>query len=268
MLLSGLFGVASIIVVDWIWLVFGMGEDKAEAFLNAARVVTTVGPAPEAHGVYAVSSAVAMMITILLTAMVTAGFVDRLLSPRMIGLIGPRVAPRSGHVIVVGLGQVGLRLCRELSSLGIDVVAVERNPAAPNLRLVRALRIPAVVVGHGEDRRLLERLGAQKARAVAVVSSDDLDNISAAIAAQAAAPETRIVIRAGEHSDITDTHTLLPLGTVRDVSLLSAAYVAAQLTGQHPRSVVANGRHVWIEDQRGRFSKAVCGGVGPIQVES
>jgi hypothetical protein len=261
MLLWGVLGVIGIIIADWVWLAFAKGHDAAEALLLSVRVVTTVGPAPDAQGGYAVASAVMMMVTVLLTAMVTAGFVDRLLSPRLVGLIGPRVLPRADHVIVVGLGQVGLRLCRELSALGIDVIAVERNPAAPNLRLVRALRIPAVVVGHGEDRRLLERLGARRARAVAVVSSDDLDNIAAAIAAQAAAPDTRIVIRAGEHSAITDTHTLLPLGTVRDVSLLSAVYVAAQLTGQHPRSVVADGRDVWIEDRTGCFIKTVSAGV-------
>jgi Trk K+ transport system NAD-binding subunit len=199
-----------------------------------------------------------MMITVLLTAMVTAGFVDRILSPRLVGLIGPRVLPRSGHVIVIGLGQVGLRLCRELVDLGIDVVGVERNPAAPNLRLVRALRIPAVVVGHGEDRRLLHRLGAHRARAVAVVGSDDLDNIAAAIAAQAAAPDTRIVLRAGEHATFAETRTLLPLGIVRNVALISAAYVVARLTGQRPTSVAANGRHVWIESPRGTFTKTVC----------
>jgi Trk K+ transport system NAD-binding subunit len=159
---------------------------------------------------------------------------------------------------VIGLGQVGLRLCRELVDLGIDVVGVERNPAAPSLRLVRALRIPAVVVGHGEDRRLLERLGAHRARAVAVVGSDDLDNIAAAIAAQAVAPDTRIVLRAGEHATFAETRTLLPLGIVRNVALLSAAYVVARLTGQQPVSVAANGRHVWTENASGAFTKVVC----------
>jgi voltage-gated potassium channel Kch len=258
MLLSGLLGVVAIILADWAWLVLAKHHDPSTGLLEAVRVVTTVGPAVEGHGLYAVVSAAAMMVTVLLTAMVTAGFVDRILSPRLVGLIGPRVLPRSGHVIVIGLGQVGLRLCRELVDLGIDVVGVERNPAAPSLRLVRALRIPAVVVGHGEDRRLLERLGAHRARAVAVVGSDDLDNIAAAIAAQAVAPDTRIVLRAGEHATFAETRTLLPLGIVRNVALLSAAYVVARLTGQQPVSVAANGRHVWTESPSGAFTKVVC----------
>jgi len=216
--------------------------------------VTTVGPAPQAHGLYAAVSAAAMLLTVLLTAMLTAGFVDRLLSPRLVGLIGPRVLPRSGHVIVIGMGQVGLRLCRELSALGVDVVAVERNPAAENLRLVRALRIPAVVLGHGEDRQLLERVAARRARAIAAVGSDDLDNIAVAIVAQQVAPTTRVILRAGEHDTLSETRTLLPLGVVRDVARLSAAYVVARLTGEPPRSVVTDGHQVWAESQSGTFT--------------
>jgi TrkA-N domain len=156
MLLLGLHGVLAILVADWAWLLIGKHDDPATALLEAVCVVTTVGPAPQGHGLYAALSAAAMLITVLLTAMLTAGFVDRLLSPRLVGLIGPRVLPRSGHVIVIGMGQVGLRLCRELTALGVDVVAVERNPAAENLRLVRALRIPRwCVIGLGSRQLAL-----------------------------------------------------------------------------------------------------------------
>jgi hypothetical protein len=254
MLLLGLHGVLAILLADWAWLMIGRHHDPSTALLEAVRVVTTVGPAPQAQGLYAAVSAVAMLVTVLLTAMLTAGFVDRLLSPRLVGLIGPRVLPRSGHVIVIGMGQVGLRLCRELSALGVDVVAVERNPAAENLRLVRALRIPAVVLGHGEDRQLLQRLAARRARAIAAVGSDDLDNIAVAIAAQQVAPTTRVILRAGEHDTFSETRTLLPLGVVRDVARLSAAYVVARLTGEPPRSVVTDGHQVWAESQSGTFT--------------
>jgi hypothetical protein len=254
MLLLGLHGLLAILVADWAWLMIGKHHDPSTALLEAVRVVTTVGPAPQAHGLYAAVSAAAMLVTVLLTAMLTAGFVDRLLGPRLVGLIGPRVLPRSGHVIVIGMGQVGLRLCRELSALGLDVVAVERNPAAENLRLVRALRIPAVVLGHGEDRQLLERVAARRARAIAAVGSDDLDNIAVAIAAQQVAPTTRVILRAGEHDTFSETRTLLPLGVVRDVARLSAAYVVARLTGEPPRSVVTDGHQVWAESQSGTFT--------------
>jgi len=60
-----------------------------------------------------------MISTLVWTAIFTAGLVDRLLEPRLLGLYGRRKAPRSGHVIVVGMGQVGVRLCAEIRRLGI-----------------------------------------------------------------------------------------------------------------------------------------------------
>ena len=63
-----------------------------------------------------------MLVTVVFTAMFTAGVVDRLLGPRLVGLVGPRALPRTGHVVVVGMGQVGLRLCAELRDLGVAVV--------------------------------------------------------------------------------------------------------------------------------------------------
>ncbi|MDJ0396445.1 NAD-binding protein [Rhodococcus sp. G-MC3] len=253
MLVFGLAGLLAVIAADFAWLLFGGHHSAQSALLDAVRVVTTVGPAPEAHGVYAVMSALAMLVTVLLTAMFTAGLIDRILGPRLVGLVGARVLPHSGHVIVVGLGQVGLRLCRELTALGVDVVGVERNTQAPGLRLVRALRIPAVVLGHGDDRRLLERLGARRALAVAVVGSDDLDNIATAIVAQTVAPAVRVVLRAGEHGTLSDTGTLLPLGVVRDVSALAASYVVCWMEGGRPRSVVSDGNSIWVQTDCGTF---------------
>lgn len=253
MLVVGLAGLLAILVLDWAWLVFGEHHGPAAALVHAVRVVATVGPATDMHGAYAVAASVAMLLTILLTAMFTAGVVERLLSPRLTALLGPRVLPRSGHVIVIGLGQVGLRLCRELAAMGIDVVGVERNPAADNLRLMRQLRIP-VVIGHGEDRGLLERLRAHRARAIAAVGSDDLDNIAVAIASQAVAARVRLVLRAGEHEAIAESRSLLPLGIVRDVASISAAYVVSQLLGEKPLSVIADGADIYLECRPGQFT--------------
>jgi hypothetical protein len=252
MLVVGLAGLLAILLVDWAWLTFDEHEGPAAALVKAVRVVATVGPATDTHGAHAVAASIAMLLTILLTAMFTAGVVDRLLTPRLTALLGPRVLPRFGHVIVVGLGQVGLRLCRELAAMGIDVVGVERNPAAENLRLMRELKIP-VVIGHGEDRGLLERLRAHRACAIAAVGSDDLDNIAVAIAAQAVAADVRLVLRAGEHEAIAETRSLLPLGIVRDVASISAAYVVSQLLGEKPLSVIADGADIYLEYQPGQF---------------
>jgi Trk K+ transport system NAD-binding subunit len=246
LMIAGFCGILTILLVDWVWLVVGFGHPGSQALVEAARVVATVGPAPlERHGTaYELFSGAAMLLTIGLAAVFTAGIIERLLGPRLLSIVGTRSAPRSGHVIVVGLGQVGIRLCLELRKLGVPVIGVERDAAAPNLRLARQLRIPTVV-GHGGDRRLLLELGLTRSRALAAVGSDDLDNLAVAVAAHGVSPGTPVVMRAGEQEAIAETRSLLPLGVTRDVTRISALYVARRLRGAAVDGAVADGISVY-----------------------
>jgi len=259
LLLWGLVGILGILVTDWVWLMTYQHRSASEAFLEATRVVATVGPAPDdADRAYAVLAGVAMLVTIVLTAMFTAGLVDRLLGPALLGLTGPTSVPRADHVIVVGLGQVGVRLCIHLRSLGVEIVGVERDATAPQLRVAKAMNIP-VVVGHGGDRALLERLGLHRAKALAAVGSNDLDNIAVAVAAHGVASTTPIVMRAGEQEAIAETRSLMPLGVSRDVNLLAATYVVGRLIGMRANSVVTDGAHVYLVGEGPTFTRLVVG---------
>ncbi|MDQ3156037.1 MAG: NAD-binding protein [Actinomycetota bacterium] len=241
----GALGLIAILIVDWVWLVAIDHEPLASSFLAAVSIVATVGPAKSGEAPYAIVSALGMLLAVVFTAMFTAGIVDRQLGPRLVGLLGDRTIPRKDHVIVVGLGQVGLRLCVELRSLGIPVVGVERDPAASNLRLAPSLRIPTVI-GHGTDRGLLASLGSERARAIAAVGSDDLDNVAVAAAAHAVAPRTNVVLRAGEQEAIAETRFLLPLGTTRDVTAICAGFVSAHLVGERPGGVVQYADEIFL----------------------
>ncbi|WP_329281971.1 NAD-binding protein [Streptomyces sp. NBC_01451] len=254
-LMVGLLAVLAVLAADWTWLVCH-GRPAAEAFFEAARVVSGVGPAAApatAHG-YQVAAALAMLSTVAFTALFTAGVVERMLGPKLVGLVGPRTLPRSGHVIVVGMGQVGMRLCVELRNLGVAVVGVERDPQASAARLARSLGVP-VMTGDGGDRHLLERLRLRHARALAAVGSDDLDNIAVAIAAHGVAPHTRVLIRAGEHEAIAETRSLLPMGTIRDVTGMATAYVVARLLGEPVAGVVPHPEGVYRQSPDGGFSR-------------
>ena len=144
-MLTGMVGMLAALLGDMTWLL-ATGDPPDEALFDAARVVAAVGPAatPAHSTAYPVLASAVMLLTIVFSAMFTAGIVERMLGPKLVGLIGPRTVPRSGHVIVVGIGQVGLRLCGELRRLGIPVVGVERDSNAPNVRLARSLGIPVL----------------------------------------------------------------------------------------------------------------------------
>lgn len=233
LVLIGSTGLAAIMLADWLWLVLRRGYEPAAALYAAVRVVTTVGPAHAApnDSAYLIGASLAMLAALALTALLMAGLVERVLSDRLVGILGRRVIPRSGHVIVVGIGQVGFRLCAELRQVGVPVVGVERRSTAHGVHLARRAGIP-VMTGDGTERELLQRLQLSKAIGLAATGSDDLDNVAVAVAAQGVARHAPIVIRAGEHAAIAETRSLLPLGSVCDVAQLTATHTVARLTAR------------------------------------
>lgn len=52
------------------------------------------------------------------------------------------MVPRTDHVVVVGLGQVRLRLCLLLRELGMPVLAIETNPDRDNVARAKNYGVP------------------------------------------------------------------------------------------------------------------------------
>lgn len=240
LMLAGLASLLGILVLDWGLGIAVLHDRPLEALYVATRVVATVGPADAASheppGWYLLVAVLLILATVVATGSFIAGLVDWLRSSRSVGLVGRRSLPRSRHVVVAGLGQVGLRVSLLLRSLGVPVVVVERTADAPNLRLARAARIP-VIIGHADDRAMMERVGLPRALGLAALGSDELDNVAIAITALAVAPETRVVVRAGDDDVITETTSLFRIGQVVDVSALMAFSVALAVGGHAPDAV-------------------------------
>jgi Trk K+ transport system NAD-binding subunit len=86
-----------------------------------------------------------------------------------------------GHVVVIGLGSVGIRVLEGLQAAGRDVVVVERNENNRFLNQARALGAP-VLIADSTQRQTLEDANVHSASAVAVLTSDDLTNIETGLA--------------------------------------------------------------------------------------
>lgn len=109
-----------------------------------------------------------------LAALATAERLDETLSRRAGGL--------TGHVIVAGLGNLGYRVARQLSDLGLDVAVLD---LAPRPRFAEALRDRApVLTGDASLPENLERVAAGSAAAFLACTNDDLANIQACLYAK------------------------------------------------------------------------------------
>jgi len=107
-----------------------------EVRARRARTLVTVDPNPEVQDGpkwFKVVISLSMLVALLFAAAFTGGLVERLIGRNLTGLLGRRAVPRSDHVIVVGLGQVGLRVCVLLRACGISVVAVDDQPDGENV---------------------------------------------------------------------------------------------------------------------------------------
>lgn len=233
-LIAGLAGVLSVLVLDT--LVTWLARDVAlvDAFYTVAKVIVTVGPSDPADSGpawFKVFSAIAMLLTLGFAAVLTAGLVNRLLDRRLTGIIGRRAVPRRDHVIVVGLGQVGLRLCLLLRALDVPVVAIERNAEAKNVQRAKDRGLP-VVIDNGSSQGVLRRVSIRSARGLAAVTSDEVENIATAIAARNLHPEITTVLRAGDGAPDSETPSLSGIGAIRDVYRIGGAALAAAALGE------------------------------------
>lgn len=229
-------GLILALVIEAVTAMIALHEGVIDALYFSTRSVATVASAPGAAAGPAWFKAVSTVDTLaalLLVAVFTAALVRRLSAPRLTAVFGSRAAPARGHVLLVGFGQVGFRLAQELRRRHVAVLGVERDPDAPCVRLAHAAGIP-VVIGRGDDREVLERLGIRRCAAVAAVTSTDLVNVAVGLAANDLAPNVGLVLRLGDGEVATETDSLLHLGRICDAHKIAAETMSRGLAGSDP----------------------------------
>ncbi len=115
------------------------------------------------------------------TALLVAFIADVLLSRRFVLSSGrPRVRHLRHHIIVVGLSALGIRVVKDLAGAGYDVAVIERDENNRFVSLARELDVP-VIFGDATLPQTLESARVDRARAVAVLTRDDMINIETGI---------------------------------------------------------------------------------------
>lgn len=115
------------------------------------------------------------------TAIVVAFVADVLLSRRFSQAASLQKARHMRrHIVLVGLGSFGVRVGGVLKAAGHDVVAIEIDENNRYVPEAVALGVP-VIVGDATVRQTLEAARVEDARAVAVLTQDDMVNIETGI---------------------------------------------------------------------------------------
>ncbi len=245
LLFYGALGLLAMLIFETVGSMIVLDQAAADALYGSSKSLATVGPNPavdDGPKWFKITIVASMLLTLLSAACFTGGLINRLVDSRLTGLIGRRAVPRRDHVVVVGLGQVGLRLCLLLRECGVPVVAVDTEADGENVGFARRVKLP-VVIGRGANPDVLKRLSLSRARSIALVTPVDLRNIEAAVAARANDAELRVVLRAGDGEEANETRSLERIGHVLDVHRLGAAYIAGLALGKDAVGVaVRDGR--------------------------
>lgn len=146
---------------------------------------------------------------------------EKLLTLRLMFLQRRPPVPERNHVVVIGLGRVGLRVTRLLGQLHQPVVGVMEEIADSNL----ALSIPIIT---GDINTALSQVNLPHARSVVAVTDDEMENLEWGLQVHAVNSSSRMVIRTYDQRFSDRVAQLFPYAHVLCASAISAeAFVAA-----------------------------------------
>jgi Trk K+ transport system NAD-binding subunit len=138
------------------------------------------------------------------------------------------------HVIVVGLGLVGLRVVEALVALGQSVIVLEADENNRHLGQADAMSVP-VVIGDSTVTSNLEAVNLSSARGVAIVTSNDMANIETGLAIHELLGERRdevpVVLRVFDRQLAHTVETSLGFRHVRSPSELSSPWFVGAALG-------------------------------------
>jgi Trk K+ transport system NAD-binding subunit len=165
---------------------------------------------------------------------------------RLTGRVRSEPKPGDGHVIVVGGGEVGIRVLGGLFDLGFHAALIDQDRNARAVEFARNRRLP-VIVGDACDEKTLREAGIKTAIALVCVTSSDIVNLEAALQARAMRDEElRIVLRLFDEDLAGRVHRKVANVVSRSVSYLAAPAFAAALLEHRVLRTIAVGRHVLL----------------------
>ena len=146
---------------------------------------------------------------------------DYLLHAQLERMFGPRRWKMKDHIILCGLGNVGVRVLEQLTHLGEQVIVIEKEEDNRFLDVARLVKVPVI---HGDMRNMafLEQANIAQAKAIIAAGNDDIANLEAALNARSARPDIRVVLRIFDTNLAQKLQTAFGINTAFSTSALAA----------------------------------------------
>ncbi|WP_285475074.1 NAD-binding protein [Actinoplanes sp. NBRC 101535] len=208
-------------------------------------LLTAVGSSDVEVGRNAIAQAAQLVLTIAglaLLPLITAAVVDGMVNARLALAEGRVPRDLSDHIVLVGLGNVGTQVLRQLHDLGVRVVAIDQDPNARGIESARRRGIP-VVVGDASVEETLRAASVDTCQALVVLSTNDPVNLQAALRARDARQDLRVVLRLFDDDFAKRVESTFQIDTSRSVSRICAPVFAAALLERHVHATIPVGRH-------------------------
>ncbi len=211
-------------------------------YLTLLTVVGSSDVEPTRSPVAQAAQVVLTVAGVALLPLITAAIVDGIVKTRLARDRGEVLGVHADHVVLVGLGNVGTRVLRQLNDLGIDVVAIDRAPDARGAKVAEDLGVP-LIVGDASRDEILRAASIDTCRALLVLSTDDAVNLQAALHARAASAEIRVVLRLFDDDFARRVGDAFNINISRSVSRLCAPVFAASMLDREVLATIPVDRH-------------------------
>jgi Trk K+ transport system NAD-binding subunit len=156
---------------------------------------------------------------------VTAKVVTEAVRSRYPELVRPH--NMTGHVVLVGLGNLGICVLEELRDRRKQVLCVDKDKDARGVPLARRYRVP-IVFGDVSETETLRDAYVDKCSALVVVTGNNVTNVTAALRGSELKPDLRAVLRLLD-DDLAEQIEHLKIATTHSVPYYAAPVFTAKM---------------------------------------
>ncbi len=135
---------------------------------------------------------------VVFTAIILAFITDQLFRIHLDTLMGQRRRKMRNHIVLCGLGAVGIRIMDHLVMFHEKVIIIEMDENQQFIEAAKKENVP-VIYGDIRSKSTLESAHIKTAKCVVAATDNDLANLEAALNARALNPDIRVVLRVFDH---------------------------------------------------------------------